>query len=125
MCNTNVDHDPPHNFIATPLSPSTVKFTWEPPEESTNEVFILTCEPQPYQFPVSTRATTLKSGHFTPDTEYVCRIFTAQIADINNSSTTVHFSTGMIIFKGGGGNLPLLKMVLPPPPSPQLSRTML
>lgn len=79
--------------MATSLSPSTVKFTWQPPEGRTNEIFVLTCEPQPYEFPLSTRGTVLKAGHFIPDTNYRCRMFTAHTANIENSTTTVQFKT--------------------------------
>lgn len=88
-----LDPDPPHNFTATPLSPSTVKFTWEPPKGSMNEIFILDCAPQPYQFPRSTRDTMLKAGHFIPNTNYICTMFTAHTANIENSTTTVQFKT--------------------------------
>ena len=84
------DPDPPHNFTAIPLSPSTVKFTWQPPQDSANEIFIITCSPQPYQFPLTTRDTVLKAGHFNPDTNYTCRMFSAHT---ENSTATVSFQT--------------------------------
>jgi hypothetical protein len=90
--------DPPHNFTAIPLSPSIVKFTWQPPEDSVNEIFILSCEPQPYQFPRSTRDTMLKAGHFNPDTKYMCKMFTAQTTNIENSTTTVSFKTRKLAY---------------------------
>ena len=91
-----IDPDQPQNFTATPLSPSTVKFTWEPPTDFDNENgnFIVTCKPEPYQFPLSTSSTVLTASHFNPDTDYTCMVFTAYAASLN-STTNVQFKTRM------------------------------
>ena len=91
MTNT-VGTDPPENFTATLLSPSTVKFLWDAPEGSEDESYIVTCDPQPYQFPQSTSETMLKARHFTADTNYTCTVFMAHAANAKNS-TSIQFKT--------------------------------
>ena len=86
----SVDPDPPQNFAVALLSPSTAEFTWEPPEDSINELFILSCEPQLQQ---STRNTMLIARDLTPNTNYTCKLFTAHAINIHNSSATIHFKT--------------------------------
>lgn len=89
------DPDPPQNLTVTLISPSTVLFAWESATETTssNDVFIITCEPQPYEFPLSTSETMLRASHFTPDTSYSCSVFTARTSDIKNSTATIKFKT--------------------------------
>lgn len=85
--------NPPKNFTATVVSPSTVDFSWQPPDNDEHEVYYLTCEP--HIVPVRTKKTAVRASHFTPNTNYSCQVLLAHAKNIKALACTVTFTTGM------------------------------